>query len=145
MVAGFINDMLPKSSCLQTPIIVKNSNKTTKRNEMGNLDPTAVDKQNNDSVECANTVLKANNILGTHVLEEKEEWFYQCADNYDAWNSDSYPPNKGMEMGGFHTFTGDTDVFNLTKTKHNGKSKTRIVSEVSTSNKSDFYMGERKS
>ena len=36
-------------------------------------------------------------------------------------------------MGGSHTFAGDTSVFNLTKTKHNSKLKTRIVSEVSTS------------
>ena len=72
--------------------------------------------------------------------------FYQCANNYDVWNSDPYPPaEKGIEIGGSHTFTGDTDVFNLTKTKYNGKSKTRIVSEVSTSNKSDFYIGKRQS
>ena len=47
-----------------------------------------------------NTVLKANNILGTHVMEENEERFYKCAYNYDMWNSDSYPPKKEMEMGG---------------------------------------------
>ena len=48
-------------------------------------------------------------------------------------------------MRGSHTFTGDTDVFNLTKIKHNGKSKTKIVSEVSTSNTSDFYIGKHQS
>ena len=53
MVEGFINDMLPKSSRLQAP--------------------TTVDNINNNSVERANTVLKANNILGAHVMEEKEE------------------------------------------------------------------------
>ena len=61
------------------------------------------------------------------------------------WNNDSYTPTKGIKMNGSHTFTGDTGVFNLTKTKHNGKSKTIIVNEVSTSNKSDFYIGERQS
>ena len=95
-------------------------------------------------MKCANTGLEPNNILGAHVLEEKEEWFYQLADNYDVWNN-SYTPTKGNEMGGSHTFTGDTGVFNLTKTKHNGKSKTRIVSEASTSNKSDFYIGKGQS
>ena len=58
-----------------------------------------------------------------------------------------------MEMGGgggggggvSSTFTSDTDVFNLIKIKHNVKSKTRIVSEVSTSNKSDFYIVEYQS
>ena len=62
------------------------------------------------------------------------------------WNSDFYPPKRGIKKGkgrgggggGGHTFTGDTDVFKLTKTKYNGKSKTRILSEVSTSNKLDF-------
>ena len=40
---------------------------------MGDLDPTAVDENNNNSVELATTVLKANNILGAHVLEETKE------------------------------------------------------------------------
>ena len=65
--------MLPKSSCLQAPTIVKDDNKTTNRNEIGDLDPTAVDNNNNNSVERANTVLKTNNILGAYVMEEKEE------------------------------------------------------------------------
>ena len=40
---------------------------------MGDLNSTAVDNYNNDSVERANTVLKANNILGVHVLGEKKK------------------------------------------------------------------------
>ena len=52
---------------------------------------------------------------------------------------------KELKWGGSHIFTGDTDDFDLTKTKHNGKSKTRIVSEVSTSNKSDFYINKHQS
>ena len=63
------------------------------------MKPTAVDENNNDSVECANTVLEPNNILGVHVLEKKEEWFYQWADIYDVWNNDTYTPTKGNEMG----------------------------------------------
>ena len=77
MVERLISDMLPKSSYLQAPTIVKDSNETTNGNEMGDLKPTAIDKNNNDSVERANTVLEPNNILGAHVLEEKEKWFYQ--------------------------------------------------------------------
>ena len=84
MVEGFINDMLPKSSYLQVPTIVKDSNETTNRNETEDFNPTAIDKNNNNSVERANTVWEANNILGAHVLEEKKEWFYQCANNYDV-------------------------------------------------------------
>ena len=55
MVKGFINGMLPKSSYLQAPTIVEDSNETTNRNEIGDLNPTAVDKNKNDSVEHANT------------------------------------------------------------------------------------------
>ena len=43
---------------------------------MRDLNPTAVDKNNNNSVERANTILKAKNILGAHILEKKEKWFY---------------------------------------------------------------------
>ena len=50
---------------------------------------------------------------------------------------------EGDEIEGSHTFNADNSVFNFTKTKHNGKSKTRIVSEVPESNnRTDFYIGE---
>ena len=51
----------------------------------------------------------------------------------------------GEGRGGVHHITGDIDVFKITKTKHNGKSKSRIVNEVSTSNKAGFYIGKRQS
>ena len=76
MVEGFINVMLPKSSRLQAPTIVEDINETTNRNEIRNLGPTTVDDNDNDSMEHANTVLKINNILCAHVMEEKKEWFY---------------------------------------------------------------------
>ena len=57
----------------------------------------------------------------------------------------SYTLTKGNEMGESHTFSVYTSVFNFTKTKHNMKSKVRFASEVSTSNKSDFYINERQS
>ena len=82
MVEGFINDMLSKSSRLQAPTIIRDNNKTININKIEDLDPTAVDDNDNNSVEHANTVLKTNNILGTHVMEEKEEWLYQCPNNY---------------------------------------------------------------
>ena len=102
--------------------------------------PQFIPHKHNGGVERVTTELEPDS-----VLEEKEEWFYQWADNYDVWNNDSYTPTKSTEMRGSHTFIGDTGIFNLTKTKHNGKLKTRIVSEVSTSNKSDFYINERQS
>ena len=55
--------------------------------ESRDLKPVAVDKNNNGGVERANTRLDPNNILDVHVLEEKREWFYQWADNYDVWNN----------------------------------------------------------
>ena len=70
MLGGFINDMLPKSSCLQAPTIVEDSNKTTNRNEIQDLDPTVVDDNNNNIVERVNTVLKTNDVPGASVMEE---------------------------------------------------------------------------
>ena len=123
MVEGFVSDML---------------------SEWRDLKPSDVDEKNNGGVERTNTGLEPNNILCANILEKKEIQFYQWADNYDVWNNNSYTPTKGNEMRGYHSFTGDTSVFNSTKTKHNGKSKTRIVSEVSISNKSDFYINKRQ-
>ena len=80
------------------------------------------------------------------ILEEEEDGFYQWADLYDQWDNTSYTPLEGDEAGGSHTFNVDNPVFNVTKIKQNGKSKTRIVSEVSeSSNKSDFYISKRQS
>ena len=80
------------------------------------------------------------------ILEKEEDGFYLWADNYDQWDNTSYTPVEEDEPGDSHTFTVDNHVFNITKTKRNRKSKTRIVSEVSElSNKSDFYIGERQS
>ena len=66
------------------------------------------------------------------------------ADKYDVWNDYSQTSTNENEPGSSHTFKGNNSVFKLTKTKHNGKSKTRIMSEVPTSIKSDFYIGERQ-
>ena len=95
----------------------------------------------NCGLEQVSTELVPNN-----VLEEKEDWFYQWADNYDVWDNNPYTPTKGNEIGSSHKFNVDTSNFNLTKTKHNKKSKTRIMSEVSASNnKSDFCIGKGQS
>ena len=60
---------------------------------------------------------------------------------YDEWNGYYHTLTEEDEPGSSHTFTGDNNIFELTKIKRNGKSKTRLVSEVSTSVKSNFYMG----
>ena len=95
--------------------------------------------------ELADTGLKSNNTLVAHIVEEKEEWFYEWADNYDVLNDYSYTPTKENELGSSHTFTGDNSTFKIIKTKHNGKSKKRIMSEVPTSIKSIFYIGKHQS
>ena len=78
------------------------------------------------------------------ILEEEEYSFYQWADKYNQWDNISYAPVEGIETGS-HTFNVDNSVFNLTKTKHDRKLMTRIVSEVSTSNnKSNSYIGEHQ-
>ena len=52
---------------------------------------------------------------------------------------------KEMKLETPTLFYVDNSVFNLIKTNHNRKSKTRILSEVSTSNsKLDFYIGKRQ-
>ena len=80
------------------------------------------------------------------ILEEEEDGFYRWADKYDQWDINPYTPVEGNKMGGSHTCNVDNSVSNLTKTKHDEKSKTRIMSKVSISNnKSDFYIGERQS
>ena len=101
-------------------------------------------KNSHDNTILANNELKSNNTIGTHIVEEKEQWFYKWADMYDEWNNYYHITTRENEPGSSHTFTGDNKIFKLTKIKHNGKSKTRLVSEVSTSVKSDFYIGERQ-
>ena len=55
--------------------------------------------------------------------------------NYSHTSKDENDPSSS------HTFTGNNSNFKLTKTKHNGKSKTRVISEIPTSIKPDFYIG----
>ena len=83
-------------------------------------------------------------VVGAHTVEEKEEWFYKWADDYDVWNDYSYTRTNENEPGSSHTFTGNNSFLKLTKTKHNGKLKTRIISEVPTSIKSELYISEHQ-
>ena len=80
------------------------------------------------------------------ILEKEEDSFYQGADNYDQWDNTSYTPVEEDEMG-VPTHLMLTTVFSTSEKPNKiGKSKTRIVSEVSESNnKSDFYIGKRQS
>ena len=63
---------------------------------------------------------------------------------YDQSNDYYYIPTEEIKSGSSHTFTGDNSIFKLTKTKYNGKLKTRLGNEVSTSVESEFYISERQ-
>ena len=138
---GFINNMFGNTN---TATVVENNNKTTTISKLGKVKPVVVHEKNDGAMKLADTGLKLNNTLGAHVMEEKEGWFYEWADKYDVWNDYSHTPTNENELGSSHTFTGNNSIFKLTKNKHNRESKTRIVSEVPTSIKSDFYIGERQ-
>ena len=108
----------------------------------GKDEPVIVHENNNGAMKLAETGMKSNNTLGAHIVEEKEGWFYGWADKYDVWNDYSHTSMNENEPSSLHTFTGKNSTFKLTKTKHNGKLKSRIVREVPTSIKSDFYIGK---
>ena len=123
------------------------------RHELGgNMDDD--DYVSHDETIPVKNVLKSNNTIGAHIVEEKEESFYDWVDTYDEWNGYYHTPTEEDESGSSHTFTGDNnmfkkftgdnDIFTITKIKHNGTSKTKIVNETSTSVNSDFHTGKRQ-
>ena len=140
-VQGFINNMVGNTT---VPTVVERGNKATTACKLGKANPVAVHENNHDNMYLANTGLKSNNILGAKIVEEKEIWFYGWAGTYDECNNYYHTATEENEPGSSHAFTGDDSIFKLTKTKHNGKLKTRLVSEVPTSVKSDFYIGKRQ-
>ena len=50
----------------------------------GNMDDD--DYISHDKTFLVNNVLKSNNTIGAHIVEEKEESFYDWVDTYDEWN-----------------------------------------------------------
>ena len=80
------------------------------------------------------------------ILKEEEDSFHQWADQYDQWDNTLCTPVNEDDVRGSNTFNADNHVFNITKIKSDGTSKTRAVSELSeSSNKSNFYIDKRKS
>ena len=140
-VQGFINNMVGNTN---VPTVVESNNVATAASKLGKVKPVVVHENNHGSTKLANTGLNSNNILGARIVEEKEGLFYGWADMYDEWNNYYYTPTEDNEPEISHTFTGDNSILKLTKTKHNGRSKTRLVSEVPTSIESNFYIGERQ-
>ena len=70
---GFINDMAGNTNA---PTMVEGSNKTTAASKLGKAKPVVVHENNHGNTKLADTGLKSNNILGAHIVEEKEGWFY---------------------------------------------------------------------
>ena len=74
------------------------------------------------------------------ILKEEEDRFHQWAHQYGQWDNTPYTPVDEDDVGGSHLFNVENHhVFNISKIKQDGMSKTRAVSELSElSNKSDF-------
>ena len=138
---GLINNMFDNTN---TATVVDNNNKTTTSNKTKKAESVIVHENNNGAMKLAEAGMESNHTLGAHIVEENEGWFYGRADEYDVWNNYSHTSTNENEPSSSHTFMGNNSIFKLTKTKHKRKSKTRIVSEVPTSIKLDFYIGEGK-
>ena len=145
MVEGFINDLVSETSHMDNLTVVKDNNKTTAVSKLEKWKPIVAYENNNGAMKLADTGLNSNNILDAHIVEENEGWFYKLADKYDVWNDYSYTLTEENKLGSSHTFTSDNSIFILTKTKHNGRSKTRLVNEVRTSIKLDLYISKHQS
>ena len=76
------------------PTMVEGNNKATATSKLGRAKPSVVHENIHGNRKLVNTRLKYNNILGAHIVEEKEKWFYGWADKYDVWNNYSYTPTK---------------------------------------------------
>ena len=133
-------------------IRVNNLNKEVlhlQRELRGNMDN---DDVSHDETIPVNNALEPNNTIGAYIVEENEDSFYDWVDTYDEWNGYYHTPTEKDESGSSHTFTGDNnifrkftgdnDIYTITRIKQDGTSKTRIVSETSTSMNSDFYTGK---
>ena len=69
--------MVSETSHTDALIVVKDNNKTTTASKFGKTKPVVVHENNNGTVKLAETGFKSNNTLGSHILEEKEGWFYE--------------------------------------------------------------------
>ena len=107
--------------------MVESSNKATAASELGKAKPIVLHENNHGNTKLAETELKFNNILGAHIVEEREGWFYGWADTYDKWNNYYYTPTEANELGSSHTFTGDDIIFkpHQNQAQHEIENKTR--------------------
>ena len=96
-----------------------------KRELKGNVDND--DHVNHGETVPTNDVLEENNTIGAHIVEGNEDSFYEWMDTYDEWNGYYHSPTEEYESGSSHTFTGNNNMFTVTKIKHDGTPKTRLV------------------
>ena len=76
--------MVSETSHMDAPTVIEGNNEMTTVNKLGKAKPVVVHENNNGAMKLADTGLKSNNILGVHVVEEMEGWFYKWSDNYDV-------------------------------------------------------------
>ena len=166
MTQGVTNDMV---GITNVPTSVDSNNKATyaEQEENDDLNEELLhlrhelrdNMDNNDCVSHDETipvkiVLKPNNTIDAYIVEGKEELLYDWVGTYDGWNGYYQTLTEEDKSGRSHTFmgdnnifktfAGDNDIFKITKIKHNGISKTRLVSVTFTSMNSDFYTGKRQ-
>ena len=82
-VQGFTNDMVGNTN---DPTMVKGNNEATVANKLGKAKLVFEHKNNHGNTKLTNTELKFNSIIGAHIMEEKEGWFYGWVDTYDEWD-----------------------------------------------------------
>ena len=138
IVQGFINDIVGNTN---VPTVVESGTKTTAAIKLGKAKPVAVHENNHDNTNLADTGLKSNNILGAHIVKEKEEWFYGWVDTYDEWNNYYHNPTEENEPGSSHTFTDDDSILNLPRPSTTGDRKQDLLVKYLHL---DFYIGERQ-
>ena len=58
------------------PTMVNSSNEETAVSKLRKTKPVVVYGSNHGNTKLTDTILKSNNILGAHIVEEKEGYFY---------------------------------------------------------------------
>ena len=110
-VQVFINDMVGNINDLT---VVESGNEATVASKFWKDKPVVVHENNDGNTKLADTELKSNNILGAHIMEEKEGWVYGWTGTYDEWDNYYHTPTEENEPGSL--FMGDDSIFKLTNT-----------------------------
>ena len=70
IVQGFINNRVGNTN---VPTVVENGNEATAVSKLGKDKPVVVHENNHGNTKLTDTELKANNILGAHIVEERKD------------------------------------------------------------------------